>query len=1108
MWLLVLLLSTYCIAQNVDFRENITNVRTVDDRCLQLPDGNHAIQACSHTYLACSSGRSFVYSCPETQVYEPKSNRCMAAGHIPECGGVAPTTTSIPVLETDAPVYPVECKGFPPGDRPLKPQSCSTQYYSCLADGRGVVRKCPSNLYFDPKELTCNYFNFIVACVGSSPEITYKFETETWPTLPPVDFDCYSKEDGFYDDARNPCSSVYYACTGDLARLLHCENNLVFDVETQSCQAPQETYACTGKRRTTTTPRPDPNNHCSGIFYSCTAGTGTFLSCPERLYFDIETTQCLRFDDVFACSGKRKTTTPSTSSTTTPKRKPVAFDCSTLPDGLYPTLHSACSNYYYVCSGSVALELQCPTGLFYDPDQQFCTTYGTIFACTGVVVSTETITSTSIPPTTPQPLFNCADKQSGIYKDPSNRCSPVYFQCSNGHTYQYHCPENLFFSPESELCDRFEEIYECTGVKKTTTPTIKTTTVKPEVVPFDCRSLPNGDYPDQRHRCSKEFFSCSSGVATRRRCPSTTFFDPELLQCFGYDNVPACSNKPRTTTVPTTTTHHIASRKNFFDCTGKPSTNYPIGVCEQAFVSCIDEVSVLIECPAGLKYDEEMDECNHAYYIPDCGGRRITTSLPQIANSTTNFEVAHFNCTHLVDGRYADVRNPCPSNIFYVCSGARALLMMCPYGLFYDPKLKLCNYRRKIKCTQVIYQIYYFLLVSTLVKYFEIMRMLTFLVIFTLIYWNLSSGEVEEDAPCLHLKFQPNVINVPLGSESFFTVQLSQPSEKVYNVSFEQQDPKSITLNKTAFQIPAKSQEIYSIGFTANALKASVAVRENRTTEQCISLDSLKESMILITVFRLEQLNVLLDVLGWIYFAAWTISFWPQIFLNFKRKSVVGLNFDFLALNITGFLFYASYNCSLYFSPVVQTEYLEQYPNSVNPVLIQDVAFALHAFFATVLTIGQCFFYERGSQKLSKLCLILLIAFWSSTLITLLLAAVRVITWLWFVSVLSYVKLAISILKYIPQAVLNYRRKNTEGFSIGSIFLDFTGGVGSMFQMIVFAYNTDEWSQLFGDFTKFGLGLFSICFDIVFFIQRYALYRNYQKMDMSEESEDSQVEKY
>ncbi|KRY50343.1 Chondroitin proteoglycan 2 [Trichinella britovi] len=718
MWLFVLLLSTFCIAQNVDYDENITNIKTVDDRCLQLPDGNHAIQACSHTYLACSSGRSFVYSCPETQVYEPKSNRCMAAGHIPECGGVAPTTTSIPILVTDVPVYPVECEGFPPGDRPLKPQSCSKQYYSCLADGRGVVRKCPSDLYFDPKELACNYFNFVASCVGPSPGITYKFKTETWPTLPPVDFDCYGKEDGFYDDARNPCSSVYYACTGDFARLLQCENIL------SSTARNVRLYWHTSYNNHAQTLKKinfaelpiecenlkdglysDPNNHCSSIFYSCTAGIGAYLSCPERLYFDVETTQCHRFDDVFACSGKRKITTPSTISTTTPKRKPVGFDCSTLPDGLYPTLTNGCSNYYYVCSGSVAFELKCPTGLFYDPDQQFCTTYGTIFACTGVVVSTETITSTSRQPTTPQPLFNCADKQSGIYMNPSVPCSPVYYQCSNGHTYQYQCPENLFFNPESQMCDRLEEIYECTGVKKTTTPTIKTTTVKPEVVPFDCRLLPNGDYPDQRHKCSKEFFSCSSGVATRRRCPSTTFFDPELLQCFGYDNVPACSNKPRTTTVPTTTTHHIDSRKqNFFDCTGKPSTNYPMGVCEQAFVSCIDEMPVLIECPAGLKYDKEMDECNHAYYIPECGGRRTTTPLPQISNSTTSFgkiyyEVAHFNCTHLVDGRYADVRNPCPSNIFYVCSGARPLLMMCPYGLFYDPKLKLCNYRRKIKCT-------------------------------------------------------------------------------------------------------------------------------------------------------------------------------------------------------------------------------------------------------------------------------------------------------------------------------------------------------------------------------------------------------------------------
>ena len=37
---------------------------------------------------------------------------------------------------------------------------------------------------------------------------------------------------------------------------------------------------------------------------------------------------------------------------------------------------------------------------------------------------------------------------------------------------------------------------------------------------------------------------------------------------------------------------------------------------------------------------------------------------------------------------------------------------------------------------------------------------------------------------------------------------------------------------------------------------------------------------------------------------------------------------------------------------------------------------------------------------------------------------------------------------------------------------------------------SDDWSSIFGDPTKFGLGLFSILFDVLFIIQHYVLYRN------------------
>ena len=72
---------------------------------------------------------------------------------------------------------------------------------------------------------------------------------------------------------------------------------------------------------------------------------------------------------------------------------------------------------------------------------------------------------------------------------------------------------------------------------------------------------------------------------------------------------------------------------------------------------------------------------------------------------------------------------------------------------------------------------------------------------------------------------------------------------------------------------------------------------------------------------------------------------------------------------------------------------------------------------------------------------------------------------------------------------MNYLRKSTVGWSIGNVMLDFTGGFFSIGQMFVISYNNNDWGSIFGDPTKFGLGLFSVLFDIFFMYQHYILYR-------------------
>jgi cystinosin len=95
---------------------------------------------------------------------------------------------------------------------------------------------------------------------------------------------------------------------------------------------------------------------------------------------------------------------------------------------------------------------------------------------------------------------------------------------------------------------------------------------------------------------------------------------------------------------------------------------------------------------------------------------------------------------------------------------------------------------------------------------------------------------------------------------------------------------------------------------------------------------------VLIDIGRSEIVNILIQIVGWIYFLAWSISFYPQIILNFRRRSVVGLNFDFLALNILGHSCYSVFNVCLYTSTDIQKQYYAEHPHGVLPVLLNDVS--------------------------------------------------------------------------------------------------------------------------------------------------------------------------
>lgn len=239
-------------------------------------------------------------------------------------------------------------------------------------------------------------------------------------------------------------------------------------------------------------------------------------------------------------------------------------------------------------------------------------------------------------------------------------------------------------------------------------------------------------------------------------------------------------------------------------------------------------------------------------------------------------------------------------------------------------------------------------------------------------------------------------------------------------------------------------------------------------------------------------------VFGWIYFVAWSISFYGQLIENFRRKSVKGLNFDFEIYNLVGFTGYTIYTVRGYIDDNLGT----------GIVQIHDIFFAAHALLITLITIIQIlYFYDPSDkdQKVSNITItIILVMIWGAILLVIVENGfeyydphVKENRKYIFNSLvyLGWCKVVISLIKYIPQVVSNFRRRSTIGWNIHNILLDFTGGAFSFGQNIIDSFR-DEFSITSDDqskglnIAKYALSIISMLFDIVFMVQHYILFKN------------------
>jgi cystinosin len=179
----------------------------------------------------------------------------------------------------------------------------------------------------------------------------------------------------------------------------------------------------------------------------------------------------------------------------------------------------------------------------------------------------------------------------------------------------------------------------------------------------------------------------------------------------------------------------------------------------------------------------------------------------------------------------------------------------------------------------------------------------------------------------------------------------------------------------------------------------------------------------------------------------------------------------------------------MYASPSIHEQYRQRHHSNVT-VQSNDVAFAVHAFLLASITLLQIAYYGRSVRpsrhigSIMAIILLMLLVF----MIGMLLIGGKTFSTLNFLYLLSYVKVLVTLIKYIPQVVLNYQRQSTVGWSIWQILLDFGGGVLSTSQLVLDCANLGDFTGITGNMAKFCLGFVSIVFDIIFIVQHYILY--------------------
>ncbi|RNA18636.1 cell death abnormality 1-like isoform X1 [Brachionus plicatilis] len=386
------------------------------------------------------------------------------------------------------------------------------------------------------------------------------------------------------------CNKFYRCAHGQLV-VMDCSSGLYFDNNLKICNWQDQVACPSSSGSSTCDPASDLTqvpNDCSK-FYRCINGVLSVLSCPNGYLFD---------QNAKACNPSSQVSTCYTSCSPSIDLTPVVGNCS----------------QFYRCVNDKQTILSCPPGYLFDREAKTCN---------------------------PANQVNCnlCDPNLDLTPYP-NDCSKFY-RCVNGVLSTITCPSGFLFDKNSKTCKSSEQVNCATcdpSIDLTQVPNdcsrfyrcingVLSTLTCPSGYLFDssakacnpstqvnCNSCdPSIDLTQVPNDCSK-FYRCVNGQQSILACPSGYLFDSNAKACNPESQVPNC-----------------------YSCASQNLVNVP-GDCSRYYL-CLNNVLTIYNCPAGLSFDNSVQNCRVTSEIVGKCGTNSFSNCPFSLTSSSRIEL-------------------------------------------------------------------------------------------------------------------------------------------------------------------------------------------------------------------------------------------------------------------------------------------------------------------------------------------------------------------------------------------------------------------------------------------------------------------------------------